>query len=156
MQSKAELEDWYQDKDPWGYKTNPDDQKRKEKILAAIPKKKYKRALDIGAGEGFITKDLPAAEIHAIEVSDKAAKRLPRNVKRVKQPEGKYDLILATGVLYKQYDYETMLKWIKDHASGVVVTCNIKDWEIPLDLGESKDTTFKYRDYEQMLRVFKW
>ena len=30
MQTKKELEEWYKKEDPWGYKKNPDDIKRKK------------------------------------------------------------------------------------------------------------------------------
>lgn len=157
-QDKLELENWYKYSDPWGYETNPDDLKRKAAILQAIPKGKYRRALDIGCGEGWITKDLPAAEIHGIELSDNAAARLPSNVKRVSEPQGEYDLIICTGMLYKHYDYKQFTDWIKRAAKCIVITCNIKDWETN-DLPAAKQvmqSEFPYREFTQKLRVYKW
>ena len=104
MQTKEELEHWYAVPDPWLYKQTPDDEERKNLILDFLPLK-YQRALDIGCGEGFVTTDLPAIEIHGIEISDNAARRLPWNVKRVHSPEGLYDLVMTTGTLYQQYDH---------------------------------------------------
>lgn len=154
MQSKKELENWYTDTDPWKYQTNKDDEFRRQKILDACGGT-YERALDIGAGEGWITKDLPAKEIHAIELSDVASSRFPNNVTRVDEPKGKYDLIIATGVLYQQYDWKRIHKWIEDSAVKRVVTCNIQDWEIPLLMGKEIHTeAFPYRDYTQKLRVY--
>lgn len=160
MQSKQELEDWYNTPDPWGYYSNEHDQRRKDIILDIAKQhgKTYKKALDIGAGEGFITKDLPAKTIHAIEISDEAAKRLPSSVKRVDKPQGFYDLIICTGVLYKQYNYKQITDWIKNHASGIVITSNIKSWEInelPVDK-QIEELEFPYREYTQKLRVYKW
>ena len=86
MKTIEELESQYNNLDPWQYETNPDDIYRKKfylTVLSDLNSDNWKRALDIGAGEGFITRDLPADEIHAIESSDQAASRLPENVKRV-------------------------------------------------------------------------
>lgn len=129
---------------------------RKEKILNHL-QNKYNRALDIGAGEGFITKDLPAKEIFAYEISDNASSRLPENVKRTTQPEGKYDLIIATGVLYEQYNWREMLDLIKKHANGTVLLSNIKAWEVKEveELGEPIFTEeYPYREYIQKLRIY--
>ncbi len=150
----SELEKWYSTPDPWGYESNQDDIKRKNIILSKL--NKYKRALDIGCGEGWITKDLPAKEIYGIEEADLAAERLPKNIKRIDEPNGKYDLIIATGVLYKQYDYEKMTNWIIKHANGLVLTSNIKSWEInklPQDK-QIHEEEFKYREYTQKLRIY--
>lgn len=154
MEQKSELEKWYSKKDPWEYEKTVDDVLRKDIILSKITGK-YLRALDIGCGEGWITKDLPAKEIYGIELSDNAAKRFPKNVKRIIKPEGKYDLIIATGVLYQHYDHQTFIQWIKDHASGLVLLCNIKEWEVPLDLpNEQENVEFPYREFTQKLRIY--
>jgi len=150
MQSKEELEVWYDGNDPWGYETNPDDAYRKQRLLSFIPGT-YKRALDIGCGEGWITKDLPADEIHGIELSDKAASRFPDNVKQVSQPEGTYDLVVCTGSLYRQYDHQQMIHWINQSASKDIIIAGIKDWLVTLPWKEQKTETFPYREFEQKL-----
>lgn len=153
MQTKEELNNWYSIPDPWKYETNPDDLLRKKKILNQLTGQ-FKRALDIGAGEGFITKDLPAKTIEAIEVSDLAAKRLPSGILRVAEPTGEYDLILATGVFYDQYDWKQMHQWILDHAKGLVLTSNIKSWEHPLPVKPFYEEDYQYREYKQHLCLF--
>lgn len=160
-QSKQSLDDWYEVSDPWGYVDNPEDQYRKTMILDALsPHAPFKRALDIGCGEGFITVDLPAKEIEGIEISDNAAARLPKKVKRVTNPEGLYDLIICTGMLYDQYDHHTFLSWIRSHIKkgGIVLTCNIKDWEINTLPSQNQihEIDFSYRTYTQKLRVYRW
>lgn len=160
MQSREELDEWYANPDPWGFQTNPADADRKARILAAIkrPGPKYKRALDVGCGEGWITKDLPAALIHGLEWSTKARARIPAPVVAVEEPEGKYDLIVVSGVLYAQYDYKSIHDLVPKHAGkgAVVVTCHIKDWEYPLP-GEPEHTEeFPYREYTEVLRRFRW
>lgn len=157
MQTKSELEHWYQRNDPWFYETTPDDQTRKDKILAAIPGT-YKTALDVGGGEGWITKDLPAKKKYIYEISDSACERLPDNVTRVSYEKLKpVELVIATGVFYKQYDWEEMHEIVKNNATKVIVTSNIKSWEIPLEI-DWKQTyyeEFPYREYTQVLRVYE-
>lgn len=160
MQTKAEIEKDYQNPDPWGFQSHPDDAMRKEKILKALePYGPFTSVLDVGAGEGWITKDIPAESRHGYEISDKAAARFPDNVERVAAPFGKYDLVIATGVLYTQYDYQDFLDIIKRCSSRIVLLCNIKDLEVPevaaLGMPEVHTEEFKYRDYTQKLRVYQ-
>ena len=156
MQSKQELESWYSTEDPWGYKSNPHDSYRKVRILDALRGKKYNKALDIGCGEGWITQYLPAKVIHGLELSEKASERIPKPVIPVTEPKGKYDLIVLTGVLYKQYDYQAMTDMALKHIKkgGTILTCHIKDWEIPLPLKEDNLLEFPYREYVEVLRRY--
>lgn len=158
MQDPKEIEEHYKNPDPWGYKTNPDDVVRKQIILDRILRyTPFERALDIGAGEGWITEHLPAQEIFGFEISDTAASRFPENVKRVLIPEGKYDLILATGVMYDHYDVPLFLKMIKEHASRIVVLVNIKPWESPLlrELGTPVyEEDFQYGQFIEHIRIY--
>lgn len=150
MQSKQELEDWYKVNDPWGYKINKDDQNRKDIIFSMLQKNEYINALDIGAGEGFIAKDLPAKIIHGLEISDLAASRFPENVKRIFYPEEKYDLIIAAGVLYQQYDYKYLTKIIKNFSKKHIIVSGIKDWLILDNFGKIlEEKEYKYRNFIQ-------
>ena len=71
---------------------------------------------------------------------------------------GKYDLIIATGVLYPQYNAKEILDIIKTHASGTILLSNIADWEVkdveelgvPLLVEE-----YPYREYTQRLRIYE-
>ena len=159
FQTKAELESWWETTDPWGYTTNDDDIKRRDIIIDAIrPFAPYERALDIGAGEGFITSLLPASSIDAIEISDKAAQRLPKGIRRVKSPIGKYDLIIATGVLYDQYDWKRMKQWIEERASGIILLSHYDKAGNAHDSLNKKlimETIFPYREGEQRLKVYQ-
>ena len=154
-QGKKELDNFYKQPDPWGYKTNPDDIFRKKKILEILGDNKYENALDVGAGEGWITKDLPAKNLYAYEISDVATKRLPSNVK-VYNGEGNMDLVIATGVLYNQYDSEGMAQLIKDTATKHVLICGIKDWLLSYEFGKVlKETEFVYRNYIQRFTLYE-
>jgi hypothetical protein len=46
--------------------------------------------------------------ISGIELSETAKLRFPANVVPVKEPIGKYDLVVSTGTLYQQYDHEAI------------------------------------------------
>lgn len=155
MQTKDDLENWYQTRDPWGYTTNEHDAFRLQTILEALGDRRFRKALDVGAGEGFVTKHLPAKTIHALEISDRAARRLPKNVHRVIQPQHPYDLMVATGVLYSQYDWKGMIN-ILQKCNGTILTCNIADWEQGQGLLGEPDVIFyfPYRQYTERLCVY--
>lgn len=165
MRGKERLERFYRKKDPWGYESNPDDQRRKKEILSVIPQGvarcPFLRALDIGAGEGWITKDLPAYDIYGYDLSEKAMSRFPEKVIPVKAEDINicFDLIIATGVLYKQYDYKWIIDRINNCADKMVVLCNIKSWERGIELLKGEPTFYKefpYREYTEVLRVYDY
>ncbi len=148
--------------DPWGYQTNPNDFIRKYKIISIANRYagpfKFKRALDLGCGEGWISTDLPATIIHGYEKSENAKKRLPANVYPITTPIGNYDLVLATGVLYSHYDTDDIFDIIYKHSTKIVITCNIVEWEINFQIADAKEIhseVFKYREFTQHLRVFR-
>jgi len=158
MQSKEEIENESEIEDHWGYQTNEWDTLRKNKILSKLTKE-YKRALDIGCHEGFITRDLPAEIKEGYELSDNAAKRLPSTVLRVTEPSGDYDLVIATGIMYRHYDFRKFLDIIKKHAKGTVLLSNIKDWEVPevAELGKPIYVEeYPYRQYTQIMRIYEF
>lgn len=155
MQTKEELEHWYKNPDPWAYESTFDDAHRKEQILSFLPRR-YNRALDIGCGEGFITRDLPADHIYGIEISDLAASRLPWTVKRVHEPEDVYDLVITTGTLYVQYDHQQIVQWIKKSACKHILIAGIADWLIEYDFGKIiEHRKFNYRQYVQSVTLYE-
>lgn len=160
MQSKEELEHWYATQDPWQYTKTQDDLDRKQKLLDILSQVNnneiYDRALDIGAGEGFVTTDLPAKKIFGIEISDRAANRFPSNVKRLLEPGGKFDLVMTTGTLYQQYDHAKIAQSIKESSSKHVLIAGIKDWLIPYTFGSViYQTEFPYRKYIQKVTIYE-
>ena len=81
-------------------------------------------------------------------------------------PNGKYDLIIATGVLYPHYDVKTFFRLMKEHSSKIILTCNIAAWEHievahrlnELSFLKGKEVhseLFPYREYQQQLRIFE-
>ena len=83
VQNKNDLEKIYSKKDPWGFKNNEFDLERKKIILekssyfcnTILNRKRYFNALELGAGEGWITEDLPAENLYGHELSDLAKSR---------------------------------------------------------------------------------
>lgn len=162
MSTKEELNKFYVRHDPWDYRTNRWDQERRSNIVAVLNKLgPFERALDLGCGEGWLTETLPAHELYGYDISDIALSRLPKSVKPIYdlvELEGKFDLIIATGVLYRHYSYQELLDVIKNYASDTILTCNIQTWEVPevITIGDPLfEMEFPYRDYIQQLRVFK-
>lgn len=159
MQPKEEIESFYSKPDPWDYQKTEADIKRREKLvrLAGLHGP-YERCLDIGAGEGWITQLYPAKIVHGFEISDQAAARFPQNVKRVLQPEGKYDLICATGVFYGHYDWRLFMEFIKNHGSRIVLVSSMAHGELPCvdTIGKClHDERYPYRHTEQRTRIFE-
>lgn len=160
MSTKEELNKFYTVEDPWGYQTHPSDHQRKGHIIAALNTfKPFNTALDIGCGEGWITKDIPATTIYGYDLSTVALSRLPGTVRPVydlstfNEP---CDLVVITGLLYQHYDYQPILEAIERIATGAILTCHIKEWELPevQQLGLPLfETQFPYRDYTQQLRI---
>jgi 2-polyprenyl-3-methyl-5-hydroxy-6-metoxy-1,4-benzoquinol methylase len=161
-ESKEKLEEWYKNPDPWKYQVTIDDSIRREKILACLKEyAPFERALDIGCGEGFITSGLPAKSIYGFDLSEKAMGRLPSNIKAIKQSEilGLYDLIIATGVFYKHYDYQWIIDTINKHASGVVLVCNIIISEVPEVVNLKNQIyleEFPYREWSERIRIYDY
>lgn len=155
---KRRLERWYRKKDPWGYQTNPEDIMRKKVILGALKHLgiHFETALDIGCGEGWITKDLPADRIYGYDVSETALSRLPKNVIPLKELTGKkkYDLVVATDVLCKQNTYKWIMKDILKSARHIILICGIRRWERNVLTNPIYEFDFTYRDYIEHLAIY--
>ena len=138
FKTKEEMELFYENPDPWGFFQETEHEKRRlDRTLHIVGWgfRTYQRALDVGCGEGYITRQLPAMEIHGMDISEKALSRLPPNVKPVSQPEGKYDLVISTNTMYAQYDYERIYETIMSAASRFIVIGGFSDWLINKDWG---------------------
>ena len=161
---KNRWESHYQNtgEDPWGYKSNSDDIYRKDRIISLAkeyaPVAGFSKALDIGAGEGWITMDLPAEEIFGYDASALAMSRFPSNVKPLYRVLGRYDCIIATGVLYDSYNYRGTIKKINKCGTSIVITSHIKDLEKGISMINATQVyqeEFNYKEYIQIARVFK-
>ena len=143
-------------KDPWGYEINPEDAKRKMFILNALKKLniRFDTALDIGCGEGFITRDLPAQKVYGFDISDVAMTRMSPSIIPLQRIEGRYDLVLATGVLYKEYDCEWIFEQIKNTAKRIILICNIKHREKHILKNPIYEYQFRYREFIERLAIY--
>lgn len=178
IQPIEDLEKFYENEDPWGYDSIPDDKARKERLLSFLPRQKYSRVLDIGSGNGFVTFDLPGEQIFGLDVSSNAvrwanARAHARNeFERYKFfhaslfdiPEmnfGTFDMIIITGVLYSQYIGKSRIltNLIIDsilNKGGILVSCHIDDWNtgrFPYSVIDV--SVYQYREYFHRLEVYK-
>lgn len=128
--TREELEAVYDKVDPWGYQTNLADIERKRIILEVLNQYgPFEKALDIGCGEGWITKDIPAQVIYGMEASVQASERWDPKIKWWKGDVGDFDLVLLTGALYENYNWELFVNYMNEKSRKYVVTCNIADRE---------------------------
>jgi SAM-dependent methyltransferase len=168
MQSKIQLEKFYEKDDPWGYETNKEDKKRKKIIIDTLKHNLFPNVLDIGCGQGFITEDLPSLLKYGCDLSSTAMKRLPTNVIPISLDElicgetkcgitiPRFGLVTTMGTLYKQYDYKQIVELVNKYADSLVLTCNIESWEKKLfpDNKMIYEKKFKYRQYTERLAIY--
>jgi hypothetical protein len=165
----------YSRPDPFKYRDTPDDWLRlalvRDILLAheRIPALPYRTALDIGAGEGFITDSLPAVDKWGFDVSADAMERFPPTVSRfdpVLNSAKKFDLICAMGVLYPFYETSRIRYWMAKHRHELThfLIAGVPDWEqgievITDDLGVRLVKTVDIRPYRaypcQRIRLYK-
>lgn len=178
IQDHRDLDAFYAAPDPWGYENNPHDDRRRLELLSALPRRPYRRCLDIGCGDGFVTFSLPGEEIIGVDVSQKAVQwarqraTTAADASRFRfehaslfdlEPErlGRFDLVVITGVLYEQYigKGRSVVRCLIDdllEEGGILATCHIRDWLPPrfpyalLDM-----TLYPYREYTHQLEVYK-
>jgi trans-aconitate methyltransferase len=173
LQSISELEAWHRASDPWGYETHRDDRLRKNILLAELPDRGYERVLDIGCGQGFVTRDLPGEHVTGIDVSAEAiakALSLRDEGHDFRQesifdlsppPESGYDLIVITGVLYPQYigHSQTLIYYIIDTQlahGGILASVHVDQWyraRFPYLM--LREHLYGYREFTHRLEVYE-
>jgi len=172
IQKTEEIDKWHLEKDPWGYESNSFDKKRKNILLAEIPELDYKNVLDIGCGQGFITQDLPGENVIGVDISEKAIKFAQEKNSEVEFKAGsifdlntmfsstKFDLIVITGVLYKQYigQSNNLIYLIIDsllNKNGVLLCVHIDGWyNSSFPYLKSKELFYPYREFTHKLEVY--
>jgi len=177
VQSREELEQFHTTADPWGYEDNEHDKRRKAMLLSEIPRRTYRAVIDIGCGQGFVTRDLPGDRVLGIDIAEQAVRHaqrhttprlafvqgslfdLPKVLRREGRSEGN-DLIVITGVLYPQYigEAHAVIYDIVDRAlapGGILISVHIGSWykaRFPYLL--LKNVFYDYREYTHSLEVY--
>jgi SAM-dependent methyltransferase len=178
IQEVAALDDFYVVEDPWNYDATQADLTRVARLLAALPSRSYRRVLDIGCGNGFLTLQLPGAEIMGVDVSPRAvewarkrAATRPDAERFIFEPcsifdldparHGRFDLMIITGVLYPQYIGEgaALIRMVIDRLledGGILASVHIDDWcswRFPYTLVYADLSP--YRQYVHRLEIFE-
>ena len=103
-----------QSPDPWSFETSPYERKKYERTLGVLQGRLYRRALEIGCSIGVFTAMLAPLcdELWAVDVSERAVDtarkrladfphvRVERRRLPEETPEGPFDLVVASEVLY--------------------------------------------------------
>jgi len=173
IQPLDEIEKWHQSKDPWRYETSKDDLLRKEILLSELPSQKYSDVLDIGCGQGFITRDLPGNRIIGVDIAMEATKKarqyensritfLTASVFELNQLFSQdFDLIIITGVLYEHYIGHSLslIYLIVDQLlrkNGILASVHINSWyqaRFPYLL--VSEYYYDYRSYIHKLEIYE-
>jgi 2-polyprenyl-3-methyl-5-hydroxy-6-metoxy-1,4-benzoquinol methylase len=172
IQSRDDLEKWYDAPDPWGYEQSTDDLNRRAMLLAVLPEKQYSRVLDIGCGDGFVTHRLPGESIIGVDLSEKALdfarrRQTPhvdyRALSIFDLPHanvGKFDLVVITGVLYPQHigEGQLLVYTIIDELlepGGHLVCAHITEWyrcQFPY-ISLTREY-YRYREFSHVVEVY--
>jgi SAM-dependent methyltransferase len=129
-QSRREWEAFYQDQDPWGYVDRWLLERRRQEILGEIFKQwgPYECAVDLGSGEGVITRALAGhcRKLISVEISDRALRRqkerllgderlfVHADVFRVSFRPESFDLVCGSEVLsYSDHRERVLDEWIR-------------------------------------------
>jgi SAM-dependent methyltransferase len=100
--------------DAWGYRTSPQHRRRAEWIMEALPKERFRTALEVGCAQGFLTERLAsrADRLIACDISPEAILQAKENCRefanvafqvadiRAGFPGNGLDLCLFSDVLY--------------------------------------------------------
>lgn len=108
---------WHRRPDPWGLAVDDSEQARYATTLRQLPRRRYRRILDVGCSEGTFTHRLaaafPHAEVTGVDISERAlarartpvpgrtpAPRFARLNILAAPPEDRFDLVFCAELLY--------------------------------------------------------
>lgn len=172
IQKLDDLNSFHKKKDPWNYNSNPEDKKRLNILLSEIPERNYDNVLDIGCGQGFITKHLPGEKITGVDISHEAIDFAQNHSNdRINFIEGsifdlnkildsKYDLIVITGVLYPQYigSSSSLIYLIINELlekDGILISVHIEEWyKCQFPFLKLNEMIYSYREYFHKLEIY--
>jgi SAM-dependent methyltransferase len=178
IQEKGELDAFWRTEDPWQYRSTVDDRLRLAELKAALPRREYRRTLDVGCGDGFVTFELPGERVLGLDLSAealawarKAAAARPDGARFEFREASVFDLgslalepqdlVVITGVLYPQYIARgfaaidaTVQRLLAP--GGILVSVHIGAWH-PHGFGLTRlvQRRYAYRQYEHVLEVYQ-
>jgi SAM-dependent methyltransferase len=174
VQSKEELDGFYTERDPWGYRSNKDDAMRRARLLSVIPRKQYCRVLEIGCGDGFVTSQLPGDAVIGIDLSRRAieyargqadVRTTFRQMSLFDLPyagwRNTFDLIVIAGMLYPQFIGEgaRLVTLIVDDLllpGGHLITAHIFEWyRLRFPYTTLSRQYYRYREYSHVLEAYQ-
>lgn len=174
LSTKAGLDRFYSDADPWGYFKNPHDLSRQRILLDELSRFNLGRVLDIGCGNGFITNMIEAEEVVGIDISTSAiqAARECAPSPRIKfiagslfdLPSldlGQFDTVIITGVLYPQYigQAHSLVYLLTDQVlrkEGTLVSVHIDEWyQARFPYALTRALRYSYREYTHLLEIYR-
>ena len=168
--SRAHFDDLYErHDDPWGFESRWYEARKRAIVLASLPQKKYRFALELGSSTGLLTEALAdrCYNVLAIDIAeaavDRARERIPSNA-HVEQrdmttnfPHGDYDLVVLSEVGY-YFTSEVLDQLLADieaslSPDGVIVACH---WRHPVEgyllSGDEVHERLAERDLARLLR----
>lgn len=174
IQELSELDEFHKKEDPWDYENNTEDSKRISYLLGQLNKKKHTNVLDIGCGQGFVTKQLPGSKIIGVDVSQEAIKHAMSNNEdnrisyaccsifdlNTNYKDNSFDLIVITGVLYSQYigNSSSLIYLIIDKLlkkGGTLISVHINSWyRCQFPYFKVKEILYPYRAYNHKLELY--
>lgn len=168
--SRAHFDDLYErHDDPWGFESRWYEARKRAIVLASLPLKKFRFALELGCSTGLLTEALAdrCYNVLGIDIAesavDRARERIPSNA-RVEQrdmatdfPAGDYDLVVLSevGYYFSSEVLDALLGEIEGSLSpdGVLVACH---WRHPVEgyllSGDEVHSRLAARDLARLLR----
>ncbi|TFC78744.1 methyltransferase domain-containing protein [Cryobacterium cheniae] len=171
-------------RDPWGFETRWYEERKRILTLAALPRQRFRAALELGCSIGVLTSDLADTcdTVHAVDIAEQpllvARARLAerpgvtfeRSTLPAEWPEGSFDLIVLSevGYYFSAEELREVLGRCRDSltADGVIVACH---WRHPVpeypltgdrvhaELGRLAgfERTVEHRERDFLLEVFE-
>lgn len=132
--------------DPWNHRTSPYEAAKYAATLDAIGPGPFGHALEIGCGNGTLSRRLAprCRRLTAMDVTPAAVQAARRHLADLPHaavvagmaprdlPDGSFDLVLLSEVLYflTPHDIARLGDWLQGHATGRIVAVN---WTGPTD-----------------------
>lgn len=171
-------------RDPWGFETRWYEERKRSLTLAALPRQRFRAALELGCSIGVLTAGLAdrCDSVVAVDIAeqplrvararlaDRPGVNFVRRILPAEWPDGSFDLIVFSevGYYFSAAELRTVLERCRDSlaAGGVIVACHWRHpvSEYPLtgdqvhaELGRLPgfERTVEHRERDFLLAVFE-